>query len=262
MKASNGGGIIIASKTYTADTETVVSGAPLSVGSDKVVVAGVTHSLPSQPPPTPRPVLIGGETIAVAPSHGGVIIASKTYTPGAEAKISDIALSVGLDEVVVGGTAHHLPSIQAPVSPTPKPVLVGGHTVAVAPQHGGVIIAGQTYTPGARAEISGTILSVGSDKAVIGSSSYDLPSISDVNCTKSSNTSKSLPETSSLAAQSTGTRVVSEFGGIYPTPAGSSSSNIAPTSRSGSGPAKALLVSVINRVLGTTFALLGARMAV
>lgn len=255
LQAPKGGVIVIASKIYAADTEAEVSGVHFSVGSDKVVVAGSTHPLPSHASPTPRPVLIGGETIAIAPSHGGVMIVSKTYTPGATAKISDTVFSVGSDKVVVGGTTHHLPSTQIPVVPTPSKVLIGGHSVTIAPSHGGVIVAGQTYTPGARVQVSGTILSVGSDKAVIGSSSYDLPSESGTTAEDGSDISTSQSDNVSSIRSDTAPPIMSRAGRTTSETTESSSSDLAPTSKISSGSSKILLVSRTNGMLWTIFAL-------
>ena len=114
---------------------------------------------------SPTPLTVSGNTIQKA-TNGGVVIGSSTYTAGYEGKISDVPISVGVDNIVIGTTTHALP--------TSAPVLVGGQSIVKA-TNGGVVIGTSTYSPGSQAQVSGKILSVGVDSVVVGGTSYAIP---------------------------------------------------------------------------------------
>jgi len=171
VKASDGNGVVIASSTYHPGHKAQIFNVPVLVGSDNVVIGGTTHILPSETPqPSPSPVLIGGHSILKASGGDGVVIASSIYTPGSQAKVSGINLSVGSANVSVDGSTHALPSAS-----TPTPVLIKGHSLLQAPDGNGMVVASKTYTAGTKAEISGVPVSVGSDRVVVSGSTHSLP---------------------------------------------------------------------------------------
>ena len=167
------GGVVIASSTYAPGSQATVGGNVVSVGTNNVVQDGTTHNVPQQTELTP--VLVGSNSIEAA-SGGGVVIASSTYQPGAQAQVAGTPVSVGPSNVIVGSSTHAIPTIVSAVTaaPTPTPFLVGGNSIANAPD-GGVVIASSTYRPGVQAQISGTPISVGTNNIVVDSSMLALP---------------------------------------------------------------------------------------
>ena len=167
------GGVVIASSTYAPGSKATVGGNVVSVGTNNIVQDGTTHNVPTAT--EPAPVLLGGNSIQAA-SGGGVVIASSTYKPGAQAQVAGTLVSVGPSNVIVDSSTHAIPTIApaAAAAPTPTPVLVGGNSIANAPG-GGVVIASSTYQPGVQAQVSGTRISVGTDNIVVDSSTLALP---------------------------------------------------------------------------------------
>lgn len=135
---------------------------------------GPKNSLASIEPPllfnsvvlaSPTPLIVGSSTIQKAPK-GGAVIGSSTYTAGYEGRLSDIPVSIGIDNIVLGTTTHALP--------TSTPVLIGGQSMVKA-ANGGVVIGTSTYPPGSQAQISDKALSVGIKSVVVGGTSYAIP---------------------------------------------------------------------------------------
>lgn len=89
----------------------------------------------------PTPLTVGGSTIEKGPNGGAV-------------------------SIVIGGTTTH-------ELPTSTPVLVGGQSMVKA-ANGGVVIGTSTYPP-SQAQISDTVLSVGVENVVVGSTTYAMP---------------------------------------------------------------------------------------
>ena len=114
---------------------------------------------------SPTPLIVGDNTIEKAPK-GGAVIGTSTYTAGYEGRISNIPVSIGVDNIVIGTNTHALP--------TSTPVLIGGQSMVKA-VNGGVVIGTSTYPPGSQAQISDKVLSVGSDSVVVGGTSYAIP---------------------------------------------------------------------------------------
>ena len=114
---------------------------------------------------SPTPLIVSGNTIQKA-TNGGAVIGASTYTAGYEGKLSDVPISVGVDNIVIGTTTHALP--------TSAPVLIGGQSIVKA-ANGGVVIGTSTYSPGSQAQVSGKKLSVGVDSIVVGGTSYAIP---------------------------------------------------------------------------------------
>lgn len=167
------GGVVITSSTYAPGSQATVGGNVVSIGTNNVVQDGITHNVPTATEPTP--VLVGSNPIEAA-SGGGVVIASSTYQPGAQAQVAGTSVSVGPNNFIVGSFTHAIPTIVPAVAaaPTPTPALVGGNSIANAPG-GGVVIASSTCQPGVQAQVSGTPISVGTDNIVVDSSTFALP---------------------------------------------------------------------------------------
>lgn len=150
------------SPQVTAGFQTTISGTPLSVGSNIIVIGESTYALPS---PT-------DQAISLAP-NGAIVVDGKTLTPGVQTVISDTAVSAGSDIVVVGGKTYSLPLPTNPlVSPAPN---------------GAIVIGGKTLTPGMQTVISGTAVSAGSEIVVVGGKTYHLPLSTDAAVSRASN---------------------------------------------------------------------------
>ena len=135
--------------------------------SPKVSLLTTNSPLPPNPVllASPTPLIVSGNTIQKA-TNGGAVIGTSVYTAGYEGKLSDVPISVGVDNIVIGSTTHALP--------TSAPVLIGGQSIVKA-TNGGVIIGTSTYSPGSQAQVSGKRLSVGVDSVVVGGTSYAIP---------------------------------------------------------------------------------------
>ena len=162
-KAPNGGAVI-GKSTYTAGYEGQMSNTPISVGANKIVIGTTTHSLP-----TSTPVLIGGQSMVKA-ANGGLVIGTSTYPPGSQAQISDTALSVGVNSVVVGGTSYAIPT-----PGTAYTSLLDKIPITRAPD-GGAIFEGGTVGLGSQSSMNGHLISVGASTVILDGTSYALPS--------------------------------------------------------------------------------------
>ena len=159
------GGAVIGKSTYTAGYEGKISSVPFSVGADSIVIGATTHELPIS-----APVLVGGQSMVKA-VNGGVVIGTSTYPPGSQAQISDKALSVGAESVVVGGTTYAMP--------TPVPAdtaFIYRQSISRAPDGGAILQGGSTIGLGVQSSVNGHAISVGASTVIIDGVSYALPS--------------------------------------------------------------------------------------
>ena len=159
------GGAVIGTSTYTAGYEGRISNIPVSIGVDNIVIGTTTHALP-----TPTPVLFGGQSIVKA-ANGGVVIGTSTYPPGSQAQISDKALSVGSDSVVVGGTSYAIPT-----AATADTAFIESQSISRAPNGGAILGDGTTIGIGSQSNVNGHTISVGASTIVVDDTSYALPS--------------------------------------------------------------------------------------
>lgn len=98
--------------------QTALDGAPVSVGSDRVIIGDSTIPLaaPTEINPgsnplvmaAPDPVLVGGSTVDRLPD-GGILIAGSTYSSGTHTTISGTDVSVAGNGVIIDGATHMLP---------------------------------------------------------------------------------------------------------------------------------------------------------
>ena len=163
QKAPSGGAVIGVS-TYTAGYEGQISNTPVSVGEGNILIGTATHVLP-----TPTAVIIGGQSMVKA-ANGGLIIGTSTYLPGSQGQISDKALSVGVNSVVIGGTSYAIPTPGAADT-----AFIDSQSISRAPD-GGAIFQGGTIGLGSQSNINGHVISVGTSTVMIDGESYALPS--------------------------------------------------------------------------------------
>lgn len=115
------------------------------------------------------PLIVNGSPVQKA-ANGAIIIAGQTVAQGSQSIISGVAASVGSDNIVIDGTVHTFPPLAVQ---TPTPFLVGGYTGRRDPG-GGLVVASPTITPGAQATVSGVMVSVGSNNAILDETTYSL----------------------------------------------------------------------------------------
>ena len=107
-------------------------------------------------------------------SNGAVIVAGQTVAQGSQATIAGVPISFGNSDIVLDNSAHvSLPSI----TEAPKAFNIGGYPVQQQP-NGDFALAGQTFTPGAKATIAGSVVSFQSDHAEIDGVTYNFTSSS------------------------------------------------------------------------------------
>lgn len=168
------GGVVVGSSTVMPGNTVQVAGAPLSVGTDHVVLGGSSYALPAAT--TAGAVLVGSSAIVKA-SNGGVVIGGSTVAPGVQTAVAGYTISVGSSHAVVNGITYALPASAGAVvqaAPALSPVFGGSQSVVIGP-NGGIIIGSSTFAPGAQATIAGKVVSVGSSSMVIGGTTYSLP---------------------------------------------------------------------------------------
>ena len=176
------GNIVIGHSKISIDESITISGIPVSVGSNVIVVGGSTYALPS---PAPYPSSLGHQSISTA-SDGAIIIGSLTISKGTQAIISGTTVSVGNGFVVIDSSTYPIPSKPQAIS-----LLIGEsfHTLS----GGGILFDGVTVLPNAQTTISGTPVSVGSNLIMIGRKTYPWPSATDAPSVPSEDSIQRLP---------------------------------------------------------------------
>ena len=115
MQAANGD-LVIAGSTITQGSATSFLGHAISVGSDNVVVDGITHTfgpVTAHPLETPAPLEIANQPVVKA-TDGGLVIAGTTVPLGSQTSLFGHIISVGADIVVEDGkTLSFAPSTEA-----------------------------------------------------------------------------------------------------------------------------------------------------
>ena len=178
IQEASGGGVMIGSTEFRPGDQTAQADTSVSVGNDFVVVGGSMIHLTTPtygisdlnriPETTLNSVNIDHHTLVVA--FSGENISGSKYSRGAQSRTPGTAFSVDSYNIVVDGAIHAL----LPHS-SQYPVVIAGQTITKT-SNSGVMIGSSNYPPGAQATLSGTVLSVGSDNVVLGSSTYALPS--------------------------------------------------------------------------------------
>lgn len=172
ISSASGGAIVVGSVTVSKQAQTTISGTPVSVGSDFVVVAGSTYPWPGAsdaPTRGQNGPKIGQQTIRTA-SDEAVVIGSITLSQGTQTKISGTPISVGSDFIVVAGSTYPRPSApntpsQSSTDPIPIERISGSD----------IIFDGLTLSPGAQTTVSGTSISVGRTEVVVNGVTHTVP---------------------------------------------------------------------------------------
>ena len=133
-----------------ADAQTIISGIPISVGTNVIVVDTSTYAFPI---PT-------DSAISRAP-NGAVVFDGETLSEGTQVTVSGTPISIGGSIAVVGGKTYAIPLFTDPA-------------VSLA-TNDAVVVSGKTLSEGMQVTVSGTPVSLGSTIVVIGSKTYGLP---------------------------------------------------------------------------------------
>lgn len=195
LDPSLSGAVIVAGHTLTPGAVTIIDNSPVSVGIDRVIMAGSTMLFPSAGIPL---ATISSQTLSLDPSNPhDIVVAGQTLSPGEATTIGQMPVSIGTEEVVVASSTITIPSVLAAtdqsgssttgmVTPTQsdsysslattdgsgvQTFVVGSLTVTALPNDP-IVIGGITLSSGGpEATILGQTLSVGASDLVINGTS-------------------------------------------------------------------------------------------
>ena len=161
-------GAAIDGQTLSIGQGITVSGTPISLGLDGLVIASSTINLPAIT--AAQLLTAAGQTITIG-ANGGVIIAGTTLVPNAPAvNIAGTRISLGPNGLIVGTSTISLPTV------TPSAVISAAGQAGILGPDGYFTVADTTLSPEAPAiTVAGTHISLGSNGLTIGSSTLPLP---------------------------------------------------------------------------------------
>lgn len=191
--------IVICGTTYQAGAQATITGTPISVGADNLVIGKSTLALPSYP--TESPIIIDGNAITRA-SNGEVVFHGTTIAPNAQATIGGHTLSAGVSSIILDGTGHLLPlpgvafTILEPargiitlangvaLSAGGAETVVSGITYSVPSDQNNLIVNGRTTALPAAHELKADIITLanvmgtpaGDAEAIVSGTTYSIPS--------------------------------------------------------------------------------------
>ena len=161
-------GAAIDGQTLSIGQGITVSGTPISLGLDGLVIASSTINPPAIP--AAQVLTAAGQAVTIG-ANGGVIIAGTTLVPNEPAvNIAGISMSLGYHSLIIGTSTISLPVI------TPAAVISAAGQAGILSPDGYFIIAGTTLSPEAPAiTVAGTRISLGSNGLMVGTSTLPLP---------------------------------------------------------------------------------------
>ena len=161
-------GAAIDGQTLSTGQAITVSGTPISLGLDGLVIASSTINLPAIP--AAQVLTAAGQTLTIG-VNGGITIAGTTLVPNEPAvNMAGTSISLGPNGLVVGTSTISLPTI------TPAAVISAAGQAGILGPDGYFTIADTTLSPEAPAiTVAGTRISLGSNGLMIGSSTLPLP---------------------------------------------------------------------------------------
>lgn len=161
--ASGTSGIVVAGQTLAPGSTITAAGHTIALlpSGSSIVIDGTTAALPVQTTPSASSgiLTIGSETLSYLnlPSSGGIVIAGQTLTPGSTIIASGhtIALLTTGSNIIIDGTSTSLPR-QSPSPTSPSILTIDSETLSYSslPSSAGLVIEGQTLTPGATITVS------------------------------------------------------------------------------------------------------------
>ena len=141
ISVATNGAELVAAQTIDLGDQATLSGAVVSVGNGTVVIDGVQLTFSQTVAAAPTPLIVGGYTAQRAP-NGGLIIASQTIAPSAQAIVDGVLVSVDSSNVILDRITHHLTTMTSSMD-TGQPLVfeASGHKLPY-------VIARQGLTPG------------------------------------------------------------------------------------------------------------------
>ena len=169
-------GVIVVGQTISPGQATVLNGETVSASGNSLIVFGGTLTatyafVASTPVPITGAIIIGGQVYtAYQAGSSGVVVAGQTISPGHATVLNGETLSAsGNDLIVASGTVTST-VVFAASSSTAQLVTVGGQVYTAFPARtSGVIIAGQTISPGQATVLNGEALSVSGSNLIMAS---------------------------------------------------------------------------------------------
>ncbi|KAL8791165.1 MAG: hypothetical protein Q9195_006004 [Heterodermia aff. obscurata] len=179
LKGSDDGGLFLGDSLIAPGQHTDIHGTHVSVGSDYMVIGSTTYSKPTAEPTTlldAYSALASIDPAVTIAKDGAIVMGDSTISLKQQTSISGVYLSVGSGSLVVGSKTYKLPAPQpsdVEKAQSALAALAGTGNISMNPD--GVIMMGDsTLTAGFQTTISGELVSIASDKLVIGISTYAL----------------------------------------------------------------------------------------
>ena len=172
----NGGISVDGTVANAGDPALTINDTPISVDSQAVHVGdsaypnsqAATATLRHDSPPND-----GVQSMKAGP-NGAIVIDSSTISPEQHTTIGGSSVAVQSDHVVVNGITYSMPSLSnvAETSNNGPQLTVDGKTIRSG-SDGAIVLGGSTIPPNQHTTVHGVYISVGSDKIMIGSQTYD-----------------------------------------------------------------------------------------
>ena len=172
---------------------TTVDDIRVSVDAHAVYVGSSTIAKPSPLSGMgPAPSVIDGQKLRID-GDGRIVLGGKTLPPDHQTVVDGSSISVGMDCIVVDGNSYALPSTEGlgygqPSADNPleatnlpnanDPPAISEQQIEAGP-NGAIVIGGSTVSEGQQRTVDGTHISVGPSNIIVGSSTYDKPTITD-----------------------------------------------------------------------------------
>ena len=173
------GAIVMNDSTISVGQQTTVNGVYLSVCSDSLVVGSSTYNKPSAESTAVFDAYSAlasiNPAVAIA-NDGAIVISDSIISVGQQTTVNSVYISVGSDSLVVGSSAYKLPAPQSTAvekAQSALAALAGTGYISINPNRI-VIVGDSSLTSGFQTTISGELVSIASDKVVIGVSTYPL----------------------------------------------------------------------------------------
>ena len=179
LKGSDDGEVFVGDSLVAPGQHTDVHGTRISVDSDFMVIGRTTYSKPTAKPTAlldAYSALASMDPSVTIAKDGAVVIGDSTISVGQQMTISSVYLSVGSDSLVVGSRTYKVPEPQptdGEKAQSALAALAGTENISINP-NGEVLMGDSTLLPGFQTTISGDLISIASDKIVIGASTYAL----------------------------------------------------------------------------------------
>ena len=179
LKGSDDGEVFVGDSLVAPGQHTDIHGTRISVDSDYMVIGSITYSKPTAKPTAlldAYSALASIDPSVTIAKDGAIVAGDSIISVGQKMTISSVYLSVASDSLVVGSRTYKLPEPQptdGEKAQSALAALAGTENISINP-NGEVLMGDSTLLPGFQTTISGDLISIASDKIVIGASTYAL----------------------------------------------------------------------------------------